>query len=59
MHTTPWPQKSRFYIANNYVMDDSLQKIMAASHPFFHVFYYAMGVLLQKMPDIERIYWNA
>ena len=30
-----WPQKPRFYIANNYVMDDSFQKIVATSHPFF------------------------
>ena len=37
-------------------MDDSLQKIMAASHPFFHAFYYIMGVLLQKMPDIEGVW---
>ena len=30
-----WPQKPCFYIVNNYIMDDSLQKIVAASHPFF------------------------
>ena len=24
-----------FYIVNNYIMVDSLQKIVAASHPFF------------------------
>ena len=37
-------------------MDDSLQKIVAASRPFFlHVFYNVTGVLLQKMLDIERI----
>ena len=29
-----WPQKPRFYIANNYLMDDLLQKIVAASEPF-------------------------
>ena len=56
MHITIWPQKPHFYIANNYVMDDSLQKIVAATHPFFHAFYYVMGVLLEKMPDVERIY---
>ena len=26
--------------------------------PFFHAFYYVMGVLLQKMPDVERIWCN-
>ena len=35
MHITLWPQKPCFYMANNYVMDDSLQKIVAASHPLF------------------------
>ena len=39
-------------------MDDSLQKIVAASHPFFQVFYYVMGVLLQKMLDFESILLN-
>ena len=36
-------------------MDDSLQKIEAASPLFFHALYYIMGVLLQKMPGVESI----
>ena len=35
MYITLWPQKPRFYIANNYIMDDSLQKIVAAGQPLF------------------------
>ena len=56
MHIMLWPQKPGFYIANNYVMNDSLKKIVAASHLlFFQAFYYGMGVLFQKMPDVESI----
>ena len=35
MHIMLWPQKLCFYIGNNDVMDNSLQKIVAASHPIF------------------------
>ena len=44
----------RFYIVKNYIMHDSLQKILAASHPFF----FKLGVLNQKMPDFERTLGN-
>ena len=32
---TIWPQKPHFYIANNYIMNNSLQKVVAASRSFF------------------------
>ena len=32
---TLWPQKPHFYIANNYIMNNSLQKVVAASRSFF------------------------
>ena len=50
--------ETSFYIANIYVMDDSLQKIVAASHPFLHAFYYVMGVFTPEDAGRRKDIYN-